>query len=157
MIFLRNHIIKIISTFFYIGYLPFIPGTFGSLAAIFLFCIIRDSTAVYLLFTCLLMILGFLTSGEAERIMNKKDPGCIVIDEVSGMFIGLLFLPYYDFNILTAAFLLFRIFDTVKPYPAWRLQKLKGSIGVMSDDIIAGIYTNIVLQAVFRCASCRAS
>lgn len=153
---IRKIIIKTVSTFFYIGYLPFIPGTFGSIVGILLFYLIRDSLPVYTLFTLLLIILGFLVAGETERILNKKDAGCIVIDEVSGMLISLISVPY-DIKLVIIAFVLFRILDSLKPYPAGRLQNLRGSPGIMLDDIFAGLYTNIILQAVCILASFRAS
>jgi len=152
----RKIIIKTISTFFYIGYLPFIPGTFGSIAGILLFYLIKDSLPVYALFTLSLIILGFLVTGKAEKILNKKDAKCIVIDEVCGMLLSLIFIPY-NIKTVIIAFILFRILDSLKPYPAARLQNLKGSRGIMADDIVAGLYTNIILQIILRLASFRIS
>jgi phosphatidylglycerophosphatase A len=149
---IRDFLIKTLSTFFYVGYLPFIPGTFASLAALLLFYLIKDTVLLYLTFTFSLLILGFLISGRAERIFNKKDHRSIVIDEVCGMLLSLLFIPY-ELKFVVIAFFVFRLMDTVKPYPADRLQDLKGSLGVMSDDIVAGIYTNIILQIVARFTS----
>jgi phosphatidylglycerophosphatase A len=153
---IRKIIIKTISTFFYIGYLPIIPGTFGSMAGILLFYLIKDSLPVYALSTLLLIILGFLVTSEAEKIFNKKDARYIVIDEVCGMLLSLIFVPY-NIKLVIIAFILFRIFDSLKPYPAGRFQDLKGSAGVMLDDIIAGVYTNVILQVVLRLASFRIS
>lgn len=79
-----------------------------------------------------------------------------MIDEVSGMLLSLIFLPY-DIKLVIIAFILFRILDTLKPYPLGRLQNLAGSIGIMSDDIVAGLYTNIILQVVLRLVSFKAS
>ena len=156
----RNNILEIIilalSSFFYIGYLPFIPGTFGSIAGILLFYLIKDSAVIYALFTCICIIIGFLVTGEAERILNKKDARCIVIDEVVGILLSFIFIPF-DYKLVIIGFLLFRILDSLKPYPAGRLQNLKGSLGIMSDDIIAGLYTNIILQVVLRLVSFRTS
>jgi len=153
---MRKVIIKVTSTFFYVGYLPLIPGTFGSLAGILLFYLVRADAVIFVLSTCVLIILGFLVSGQAERNENKKDASCIVIDEVSGMLLSLIFIPY-DARLVVLAFLIFRILDTLKPYPAGILQRLKGSAGIMSDDIVAGLYTNIVLQVIARLASFIAS
>ena len=146
---IRKTIIKIISTFFYIGYLPFIPGTFGSIAGVFLYYLLKDSISIYTIFSCILIILGFLVSGPAERMLNKKDASCIVIDEVCGMLLSLIFLPY-DIKIVVLAFILFRILDALKPFPLDRLQRLKASPGIMADDLVAGLYTNIILQIVLR-------
>jgi len=153
---LRKFIVLITGTFFYIGYLPLIPGTFGSLAGLGLFYLVKDSMPIYFLFTVALIILGFLVSGEAEEILNKKDARPIVIDEVCGMLLSLLFIPY-DIKLTIIAFFVFRLLDTLKPFPSCALERLKGSAGVMSDDIIAGIYTNIILQVVVRLASFRTS
>ncbi|MFA5411126.1 MAG: phosphatidylglycerophosphatase A [Candidatus Omnitrophota bacterium] len=150
----RNSIIKIISTFFYVGYLPLIPGTFGSIAGLFLFYLLHHNAFIYAASLLALMLLGFLTCGEAEQIFQKKDARYIVIDEVIGMLLSLLFIPY-DIKLVVIAFFLFRLLDTLKPYPAGKLQGLRGSIGIISDDIIAGLYTNIILQAVLRLASLR--
>jgi len=145
------------STFFYVGYLPFIPGTFASLAGVGLFYLIKGNPCLYVLIAAILIIAGFLTAGEAEKILNKKDASCIVIDEVSGMLIGLALLPYYNTVIIIIAFILFRLLDTLKPFPAARLEKMRGSAGVMYDDIVAAVYTNIILQVALRIASLRAS
>lgn len=148
--------IKILSTFFYVGYLPLVPGTFASISGIFLFYLVKDSGTIYFLLTLALLILGFLVAGRAEEIFQKKDARCIVIDEVAGMLLALLFIPY-QIKLVIIAFVIFRILDALKPYPAFALQNLKGSLGVMSDDIIAGLYTNIILQIVLRTASFRTS
>jgi phosphatidylglycerophosphatase A len=152
----RNFVLKIISTFFYIGYLPFIPGTFASVVGLFLFFLVKDSVLVYLSLTLILVVLGFWVSSKAEKIFQKKDPRYIVIDEVAGMFFSLMFIPY-DLKLFIAAFVLFRILDALKPYPADTLQRLKGGVGIMTDDIIAGLYTNLILQVTLRLISLRAS
>jgi len=151
-----NLIVKTVSTFFYLGYLPLIPGTFASVVAIFLFYLIKGSIFIYTLVTLLLIILGFLVSGRAEKIFNQKDARYIVIDEVAGMFLSLVFIPY-DIRWVVIAFFFFRIFDALKPYPAGRIQEINGSTGVMGDDIIAALYTNIILQVVLRLVSFKTS
>lgn len=140
---------KLISTFFYAGYFPLIPGTAGSLAGVFIFFLVKDNIAAHLLALCALLILGFLVCGRAEEIFKRKDPPFVVIDEVCGMLLGLLFLPY-DIRLVIVAFVIFRILDTLKPWPVGRVEKLKGSLGIVGDDIIAGVYTNIILQVVVR-------
>lgn len=84
--------------------------------------------------------------------MHMKDARYIVIDEVSGMLLSLLFIPY-DIKLVIIAFILFRIFDSLKPFPVSRLEKLEGSLGIMSDDILAGLYTNLIVQVIFRAPS----
>jgi len=150
---LGDFLVKAIASVFFIGYLPLIPGTFGSIAGVGLFYLLRGSGwLIYFLCILCIIILGLLTSGRVEKLLNKKDPSCVVIDEVMGMLIALSFLPA-DLKIVVLAFLIFRILDTFKPYPAARLQNLHGSAGVMVDDLIAGIYTNIVLQVILKLVS----
>jgi phosphatidylglycerophosphatase A len=152
-------LIKTVSTFFFIGYCPVIPGTVTSLAAALVIWLLKDYSSAYIASAAVIMILGFIVSAPAEKIFGKKDDRRIVIDEVAGMFISFLFLPYYKITImwLFVGFLLFRAFDASKIYPANKLQRLAGSLGVMADDILAGVYTNIILQLFLRLASCRTS
>ena len=142
---------KTISTFFYIGCLPFIPGTFGSLAGLGLYYFTKNNTFGYILLTAAIIILGFLFSGKTEKALNTKDARCIVIDEVGGMLLAFAFIPY-DFKLALLVFFIFRLLDTFKPYPANQLQDFKGSLGIMADDIVAGLYTNIIFQLVLRFA-----
>jgi phosphatidylglycerophosphatase A len=143
-------LVKSICTFFFIGYLPLIPGTFGSLAGVGLFFLFHGGSSLgYFLLILCLAFLGMAASGKMERMLGRKDPGCIVIDEVVGMLIALSFLPP-DAKTVFLAFLMFRIFDTLKPFPADRLQNLHGAAGIMGDDLVAGVYSNIVLQLVLK-------
>lgn len=151
-----NFIIKTTTTFLYVGYLPFIPGTFASIVGIILFYFVKDNIFLYILLTLILIALGFLFTGRAEKIFNKKDARCIVIDEISGMLLSLIFIPY-DIKLVIIAFILFRILDALKPFPSNRLQNLTGSISIMSDDIVAGLYTNLILQVVLRLVSFKIS
>ena len=143
---------KTIASVFFIGYLPLIPGTFGSIAGVGLFYLLRGSSSpIYFLTILVVTILGLATGGRVEKLLNKKDPRCVVIDEVMGMLIALSFMPV-NLKIVILAFFIFRILDTLKPFPAGRLQYLPGAVGVMVDDLVAGIYTNIVLQIILRLA-----
>ena len=125
------------------------------LGVILLF-LIKGNLFIYGIITTVLLILGFLVAGQAERIFQQKDSRHIVIDEAAGMFLSLAFMPY-DIRLLLIGFFLFRLLDTLKPFPAGRLQNLKGSLGIMIDDIVAAFYTNIILQVVLRFASFKAS
>jgi phosphatidylglycerophosphatase A len=116
------------------------------------YLISQADKAVYLLVVLCVMLLGFLTSGKVETQLNKKDPSCIVIDEVGGMLIAYSFMPV-DLKIIILGFIIFRILDTLKPFPAERVQRIRGAVGIMGDDLIAGIYTNIILQLILRLAS----
>jgi phosphatidylglycerophosphatase A len=153
---LRQKVILTLSTFFGIGYLPFIPGTFGSGAGLLIYFLVKDHPALFLLSTFFCIVVGLFVSGRAESMLGAKDAKQIVIDEVSGMLVGLLYLPY-DIRLVLIAFILFRILDTFKPYPAHKFEVFKGGFGVMSDDLIAGLYTNMVIQTALRLAALRAS
>jgi len=138
------------SSVLFIGYLPLAPGTFGSIAGIGIFYLLKDTTFLaYCAFLLAIIVLGLASSGRTERLLNKKDPGCIVIDEVAGMLIALSFMPF-DFKIIFLGFIIFRILDTLKPFPAARFEHLPGAWGIMTDDLIAGIYTNIVLLLILK-------
>ncbi|OGX41245.1 MAG: hypothetical protein A2984_02490 [Omnitrophica WOR_2 bacterium RIFCSPLOWO2_01_FULL_41_12] len=143
--------IKILSTFFYIGYLPLIPGTFASITGVFLFYFLKDNLLIYIFSILFLLLIGILVGERAEEVFQRKDCPFIVIDEVLGMLLSLIFIPY-DIKLVIIAFVIFRILDTLKPYPASMLQNLKGGIGIMGDDIVAGLYTNIILQLALRLA-----
>lgn len=148
-------LIKAVSTFFFLGHLPLIPGTFASLAGVSLFLVFSSNPFVYFLLSFSLCLAGFLTCTRAEAIFKKKDPPCIVIDEVSGMLFSLMSVFFLKPGIigLWMAFFLFRLLDTMKPYPANKIQHLHGSLGIMGDDLIAALYTNIILQVVLRFSS----
>jgi len=148
--------IKILSTFFYIGYLPLIPGTFASITGVFLFYFLKDNLLIYIFSILFLLLIGILVGERAEEVFQRKDCPFIVIDEVLGMLLSLIFIPY-DIKLVIIAFVIFRILDTLKPYPASMLQNLKGGIGIMGDDIVAGLYTNIILQLALRLASFKIS
>jgi len=91
-------------------------------------------------------VLGIWAGGRVERALGTKDPGVVVIDEVAGMILSALTLPR-TVGVLLAAFVLFRVFDIWKPFPARQSQSLAGGLGVMIDDLIAGLYTLLVLMA----------
>ena len=148
---LSNFIVKTLSTFFYIGYLPLIPGTFASITGVFLFYFLKDNLLIYIFSILFLLLIGILVGERAEEVFQRKDCPFIVIDEVLGMLLSLIFIPY-DIKLVIIAFVIFRILDTLKPYPASMLQNLKGGIGIMGDDIVAGLYTNIILQLALRLA-----
>jgi len=143
---------KIVATLFYTGYFPVAPGTIGTLVAVAVYLLIPEvffqELSSVLPFLILLSLLGVYITGSAERSMSKDDRR-IVLDEFVGFFFGLIFLPK-NLVLILIAFILFRIFDIFKPEPIFRLQKLKSGWGIMSDDIIAGIYTNICLQIIIR-------
>ena len=146
-------LIKILTSVFYIGYSKFVPGTLASLAGFLVYVFfIKGNAALHLGLTILVTIIGFGLSARAEEIFNKKDARQIVIDDFYGMWVSLLFLPY-SFKLSLAGFILFRIMDGLKPYPIYKVERLKGGLGVMGDDLLAGIFVNITLQALLRLIS----
>ena len=141
--------IDFVTSFFYLGHSPFMPGTMGSLGGLVVFFLVHNNDILYAFSILFLFTLGVLFAGEAEKIYRIKDPGMIVIDEACGMLLALFFVPFNLYSVILG-FFLFRIFDILKPPPAKTLEKLTGSLGIMFDDIIAALYTNIILQIIFR-------
>jgi phosphatidylglycerophosphatase A len=144
--------VKLVVTFFGTGFLPLIPGTWGSIAGLILFFILPS--AAWRSGVCAgMMLTGFILCGKAEDVFAKKDPKYVVIDEVAGMMICLLWLPFYNIKVLFLSFVLFRALDTIKPFPARWIQDRHGSLGIMGDDIAVAVYTNLILQVVLRLVS----
>jgi phosphatidylglycerophosphatase A len=128
------------------GYAPIASGTFGSaLAAACCFVPGAAQPGVLLPLVIVLLVLGARAAGQMEAYYGP-DPAEVTIDEVVGQWITLLFLPVST-PLLIAGFFLFRIFDIVKPYPARRIDRHRGGWPIMLDDVVAGIYANLVLQA----------
>lgn len=142
-------LIRIIATFFYIGNIPVAPGTVASAAGALLSIALIDKPVIYLVVLACVFFAGFLTSGRMEEIAKEHDPSCVVIDEVAGAMITFFWLPLTA-PVFITAFFLFRAFDMFKIFPANRLENLKGGLGIMSDDIMAGIYANLLMQIVIR-------
>jgi phosphatidylglycerophosphatase A len=128
------------------GYSPIVSGTAGSAVALVGLWLIPFTPLTLLLSCVVVTLVGFWASGRVERIVGRKDPGIIVIDEVAGMMVSVLFLPR-TWAVLLTAFVLFRIFDIWKPFPARQSQSITGGVGVMIDDLIAGAYALILVVA----------
>ena len=139
--------IKLIATFFYIGYSPVARGTMSALSVLVVYYFVKDNPAIYVCTALFMILLGFLVSGKAEKIFGKKDAPEITIDDACGMLVALFLIPQ-NINYITAAFFMYRAFDILKVPPTRKIENLKGSSGIMLDDIIAGIYTNIILQTI---------
>jgi phosphatidylglycerophosphatase A len=137
----------IIATFFGIGYLKPGPGTWASAAAVLLWA----AAAHFLHLTphalllplavgiALTLVFGIPAATITERQSGRHDPGFVVIDEVAGQWVALLFSPV-DWRHALIAFVLFRLFDIVKPFPVRRLERLPGGWGIVFDDVAAGLY-----------------
>jgi phosphatidylglycerophosphatase A len=141
-------------TVFGVGFSPFAPGTAGAILACgFLwlfekFHLISTTTSPFLYINLIVVtiILGIIATNKLENDWGK-DPSKVVIDEVVGMWITMLFIPLTWLNILIG-FILFRFFDIAKPLGIKKMEDLGGGLGVMADDMLAGIYANIVLQII---------
>ena len=144
---MKTKLANYFSTVVKIGYLPLAPGTWGSLVALLIWYIIIGHISSIALIALIIIIfaLGVYTSSIIEIDLVKKDPSIVVIDEWVGQWIALMFLPK---SIVwgIVAFALFRLFDIWKPYPINKLDNIKGGIGVMLDDVLAGIYALIGVQ-----------
>ena len=135
--------------FFGIGYIPIASGTFGSMAGIILGYIIYliEFNLFYILIP-ILFILGIISSNIYEKQTNIKDSSIIVIDEVVGQLISMMFFMHNNFLVILS-FFIFRFFDILKPWPASYIDnKIKGGMGVMLDDVIAGIYTIFTIYII---------
>jgi len=121
------------------------PGTFATLVAAALFVLLRPDDVIAISLLTLLVTIGTIAAHHAEGALNEKDSSHVVIDEFAGYVVSVLFLPsrisYY-----VAAFLLFRLFDILKPPPIRTMERLTGGLGIMADDVLAGVYANVALQ-----------
>ena len=151
-----------------VGYIPVAPGTFGSLVGLGLYLLLRgvslslvarDDNLLHLAYALVglkfvvtigLVVLGTWAASRVEKLQGVKDPSKVVIDEVAGQYIALSVVPivFEAWWTIIAAFLLFRFFDIVKPYPARKLEALHGGRGIMADDVIAGVYAAIAVTLI---------
>jgi phosphatidylglycerophosphatase A len=143
----------LLASAFYIGYIPGAPGTYASIATTLVYYLfIRHyrgvSHELLLSIICIITIIGVFTASEAGRSSGQEDPHFVVIDEVAGQLLTFLFVPISGTNLVFGTFL-FRLFDIYKPFPIRRLERLGKGVGVMADDLLAGVYANIVLQIIY--------
>jgi phosphatidylglycerophosphatase A len=138
-----------VATVAYCGYFPLAPGTVGSAAGLIIYLLVwwTQSRLIEAALIALVFVVGAWAGTIAERYFGGIDPGPVVIDEVLGMLITLAFMPIGPAAAL-AGFLLFRIFDVIKPFPANRFEHLHGGLGVMADDAMAAVYANLCLRGV---------
>lgn len=147
-----------------VGYLPLAPGTWGSAVGVLLYLLWERAAGPYLgtgatggrptLLTAAVNSCAFLAvcvsgiwaAGRAARKLSVKDPQVVVVDEVMGQILTLMFVPFgSSWRVILAGFLLFRVFDVWKPYPIRRLERLGGGFGICADDLLAGIYAGVLL------------
>lgn len=149
---MTNRLAMLFASVFYIGFLPGAPGTYASIAATLVYFLIYHFTqplvpALHFSTVCLISLIGVLASSRASRIAGAEDPSFIVIDEVAGQLVTFLFLPVNAFNLILGI-VAFRLFDIWKPFPIRKLESLGGGAGIMADDLLAGVYGNLLLQAI---------
>ncbi len=130
------------------GYVPKAPGTAGSILGLLIaYFLFRENTLVLVGSTIIVTLLGIISGSYVEKDKALEDPQIVVVDEIAGMWIGLWFVPVEPWLYLIA-FGLFRFFDVKKPYPINKLQDLHGGLGIMMDDVMAGVYTLLIMQAL---------
>jgi len=142
-----SHLALLVSTVGYVGFFPVAPGTAGSLAALALYAVLRwvgepvfETAIIVGVFA-----VGVWASSRAERLLGAEDPGPVVIDEVLGMLVTLAWMPL-SIAAVAVGFLLFRVFDVIKPYPARQLERAPGGWGIMLDDAMAGVYAHLAVR-----------
>jgi phosphatidylglycerophosphatase A len=146
---MNDRLARFCATFFHIGDFPVAPGSAASAAALVVAFLVHRWPLAYIAVGILFTVIGFMTAGQVEKLSGRKDPGFIVIDEAAGIMISFLFLPM-TWPVMITGFFLFRAFDMFKIYPGNKFEAMGGAYGIMMDDIMAGIYTNIVLQVAVR-------
>lgn len=145
----RERAVLLVATGFFIGTVPVAPGTFGSLVGLpvcFLLSHLNFLQSVIFILGFILFAIGIASA--AEKILKQKDPGQIVIDEIAGLMVTFAGLPF-DLKTALAGFIIFRVFDILKPFPIRMLDKrVGGGYGVVLDDVLAGVYANLILRLV---------
>jgi phosphatidylglycerophosphatase A len=137
---------RFVATGFFSGYSPFAPGTAGSAVGLLLFIPLAwASWSVQIGICVLVFFVGVVAASRVARLVGLEDPGIVVVDEVLGMWLSILGLPFTPLVALLG-FLLFRVLDVVKPYPASALEHLPRGWGIMADDVAAGLYANLLLR-----------
>lgn len=146
----KQKVVIFFATGCFVGKIPFAPGTLGTFAGL-LFCFILSKINLIsgLLCTAIFIFFAIWIAHEAEEVLNSKDPGCIVIDEIAGIAVTLLGLPF-NMVFVAAGFIIFRVLDIVKPFPIRYLEnKISGGTGIVIDDVAAGILSNLILRTLF--------
>lgn len=146
---LYHKIVRCLASGFGLGYVPVAPGTFGTVFGTALFFLLRyqfpHSVEWFVRFSMVVAALSFGIAHLAEKSYGRKDSQHIVIDEIAGVLVCYMFLPYSTFN-LVMGFILFRLFDVAKIFPArWCQDNLPGGFGVVADDLVAGAQGGLIL------------
>ncbi|GBE02928.1 phosphatidylglycerophosphatase A [bacterium BMS3Bbin06] len=144
----KDNLLKVLATIGPLGYTPVAPGTAGTLMACLFFVIFRPGDQALLLIIPILFVVGTVSSSKAELLLKEKDSSHIIIDEFVGYLVSVVFIPY-SIEVSILSFFIFRLFDIIKPPPIRHIEKgISAGLGIMLDDILAGIYTNIMLRLI---------
>lgn len=151
---MKERLSVLLGTAFYIGYIPGAPGTYASIATTLAYHGVyryggRILPELHLSVLGAVTVLGVLVATQVSRYRGEEDPSVVVIDEVAGQLLTFLFLPVHFWNLLLGT-LFFRVFDVWKPFPVRQLERLEGGVGIMADDLMAGIYANLLLHVTDR-------
>lgn len=145
---MRAKLATFVATAGYVGFVPIAPGTFGSAVGLVVYAAVSaaNNWAIEAIALAVILVAGIWSANHVERELGK-DPGAVVIDEVAGMLVTLAFI---DVSVTAAlvGFFIFRLLDVIKPPPARRLENLHGGPGIVLDDVMAGIYSNLALRAL---------
>jgi phosphatidylglycerophosphatase A len=145
---LLDNAARLLATALGAGYSPIVPGTAGSLVGVVTFWMLSGlPPLVQVAATLALFALGIAASSRTAVMVGRKDPGIVVVDEVVGQWATFLFLPFAPWT-AGLGFLLFRIMDVFKPWPARDFESLPGGLGIMADDLMAGVYANLTLRVI---------
>lgn len=146
-----NKLLVFCGTSLYTGYIPLGPGTFASILAIPLVVLLSRNSLSYLIVTIIITLLGVFSARYLSKIWQKQDDQRITIDEFAGMLITLLFIKI-NWWIILSGLVLFRFFDIIKPLYIRKVEHISGGVGIMLDDILAGIYANLCLRIILLIA-----
>jgi len=133
-----------------VGYIPFCPGTLGTLVGVVIYLVFRNffpQTISYIIMLAVFLIGGIWISGKCNQYFEGDDNSSIVIDELVGFLITMFLVPF-SFRFLLLGFILFRVIDITKPFKIGKIEKVSGGWGIMGDDIAAGILANLIIQAL---------
>jgi len=139
--------VRTIATVGGVGFVPRIPGTAASAVGLAISWLLRENPVCQVVASLVAVALALWSAGPTARLMGKKDPSAVVIDEVAGTLVALLALPA-TWGVYLGGFVLFRLLDIVKPGPIRQVQRLPGSWGILADDLLAGLATNGLIRLV---------
>ncbi len=146
-----DRIAKTLAVFFGIGYFPVAPGTAATAAGAGLAFVLSGHPWAYAALTIGLVLIGIPLCTRVEKMLGQKDPGIVVLDEVAGILVAMAGLPM-TWPVIISVFFLFRAFDMFKIYPVDRLEAQPGGFGIMADDVMAGLYANVIMHIALRWA-----